>query len=124
MGIPIYYFNDPSYFLTVDPFISLGEGAVDVGGTFSLFKRFDLSEKWFLDCSLSVGMMNLDNQKVHQSQGFNFTERAGVTLSYKLSSISSLGIGGGISHISNAGITDRNPGVDSYSVGLRYTRQF
>ncbi|MGL4733229.1 MAG: acyloxyacyl hydrolase, partial [Fusobacteriaceae bacterium] len=45
-------------------------------------------------------------------------------LSYRLSEISSIGLSTSISHISNAGITDFNPGVDSYSVGIRYIRRF
>lgn len=124
VGIPFYHFKNPTYFLTADPFISIGEGAVDVGAMVTLVKRFNLNEKWFMDFGISFGMMNLDNQKVHQSQGFNFTERAGIAIAYRTSEISSLALTSGISHISNAGITPRNPGVDSYSLGLRYSYDF
>lgn len=124
VGIPFYHFKDPSYFLTGDPFVAFGDDSLDIGATLTLIKRLDLNPNWFLDLSFSFGIMNLDNNRVSQSQGFNFTERAGVSLSYRLDEISSLGVTTSISHISNAGITNYNPGVDSYSIGLRYIRKF
>lgn len=124
VGVPFYHFNNPTYFLSAEPFVAAGEDSLDVGVVLGLTKRIDLNPKWFLDLSLGFGIMNLDNHKVHQSQGFNFTERAGVSLSYRVSEISSIGVSTSISHISNAGITDYNPGVDSYSVGIKYIRKF
>ncbi|MGL4402139.1 MAG: acyloxyacyl hydrolase [Fusobacteriaceae bacterium] len=124
VGIPFYHFKNPSYFLAAEPFIATDGDSLDVGALVTLIKRFDLNPKWFFDLSFGFGIMNLDNHNVLQPRGFNFTERAGVSLSYRLSEISSIGISTSVSHISNAGITDFNPGVDSYSVGIRYIRRF
>lgn len=124
VGIPFHHFKNPSYFLAAEPFVAFGEDSLDIGAAITLIKRFELNPKWFLDLSFGFGVLNLDNHKVHQSQGFNFTERAALSLSYRVSEISSIGLSTSISHISNAGITNYNPGVDSYSVGIKYIRKF
>lgn len=124
VGIPFYHFKDPSYFLMAEPFVASEGNSLDAGALVTLIKRFDLNPQWFLDLSFGFGIMNLDSHEVLQPQGFNFTERAGLALSYRLSEISSIGLSATVSHISNAGITDYNPGVDSYSLGIRYIRRF
>lgn len=124
LGIPFYHFKDPSYFLVAEPFIAVAHDSLDAGALVTLIKRLDLNPKWFLDLSLGFGAMHLDNHRVRQPQGFNFTERGGVSLSYRLSESSSIGVSATAAHISNAGITDFNPGIDSFSLGIRYIRRF
>ncbi|MGL5963218.1 MAG: acyloxyacyl hydrolase [Fusobacteriaceae bacterium] len=124
VGVPFYNFKNPSFFLSAEPFIATGNNSFDVGALVTLIKRFDLNPKWFMDLSFGFGIMNLDNSNVLQPQGFNFTERVGLSLSYRLSEISSIGMSTSISHISNAGITDCNPGVDSFSLGIKYIHRF
>lgn len=121
--VPIYNIS-PTFYASVDPFVTIGKSYSDYGFILSLNKTWDINEKWFTLIFGGIGIMNLENNSTHQHDGFNFKERLGLGLGYKINETSSVALTGTIGHISNGGLTKNNSGLDGYSLGVRYSFKF
>jgi lipid A 3-O-deacylase len=96
----------------------IGAGGTTDGGTFErvgLGRDFFLGERWIAHVSLSGGAYQPGGGK-DLGRGFEF--RSALDLSYRLRH--DLRVGVVLAHLSNAGISDINPGVETLSFTVAF----
>lgn len=122
-ALPLYHFSHTLY-ISGEPFIHVADGTPDPGIMINLNKEFILSSKWKFILFGGLGFMYLNTYNTSQHDNFNFKENIGVGLSYAIFEDTEVILKGTFWHISNAGITDNNPGIDGNSVGIAVKRSF
>ncbi len=122
-ALPLYNFS-PTLYISGEPFIHVADDTLDPGIMINLNKEFILSSQWKFIIFGGLGFMYLNTYNTSQHDNFNFKENIGVGLSYALCEDTELILKGSIWHISNAGITDNNPGIDGNTLGIAIKKSF
>lgn len=115
----IYHFTN-SIYLSGDLSVYIIDGDLDPGLHIYLNKDFALGNRWTITIFGGVGGIYINNKDINQHENFNFKEDLGIRLSKEISPVIEVYISGSIWHISNAGMTDRNTGIDGSSVGIGF----
>lgn len=122
-AIPLYRFS-PTLHISGEPFFHIIDGTLDPGVMININKEFPLTSEWSFIIFGGLGFMYLNTYDTSQHDNFNFKENIGLGISYLLSPDVTLTLRGTVWHISNAGITDNNPGIDGNTMGISIKKSF
>ena len=122
-ALPLHQFS-PTFYISGEPFIHIADGTLDPGVMINLNKDFLLSSEWKIILFGGLGFMYLNTYNTSQHDNFNFKENIGIGLSYTISPDTEIILRGTLWHISNAGITDNNPGIDGNTIGIVIKKSF
>ena len=122
-AFPLYAFTHTLY-ISGEPFVHIADGTLDPGVMVNLNKEFIFSPEWKFIIFGGLGFMYLNTYNTSQHDNFNFKENIGIGLSYAVSPDTEIILRGTLWHISNAGITDNNPGIDGNTIGIALKKSF
>jgi hypothetical protein len=97
---------------------------VEIGISLGLKYRYPFSNKLSGYVLGTVGPHYISVETVDQADGFIFFNTIGAGVSFTLKKNSALSLEYRFRHISNAGISDPNNGIDSHMIGIGYTLFF
>ena len=103
----------------ISPFAGIeatGEGSLWIGGGF--MTELKLNDQWMITPSIGAGYYNKGGDDIDLGHSIEF--RSQIELSYQFENKNRIGLS--FSHMSNAGLGDKNPGTETIS--LSYTFPF